>query len=147
MDWNLIFTAANTLTLLAWIVLILLPWRDRTVPLLREFMVLALSATYAILIILLFTVFPSNSETDFNTIEGVRAIFSTDGGTTIGWIHYLAFDLFVGLWIAKDADARGFSRILQAPILVFTFMLGPVGLTLWLIIRRFLRDPATEVAS
>ena len=72
----------------------------------------------------------------FSSIEGVRGIFASDGGTTIGWIHYLAFDMFAGLWIARDADAKGFSRLLQAPILFATFMAGPLGLFLWLVIRE-----------
>ncbi len=48
----------------------------------------------------------------------------------------LAFDLFAGLWIARDADAKGFSRLLQAPILLATFFAGPLGLFLWLAIRE-----------
>ena len=78
----------------------------------------------------------SSGSAGFSTIEGVRAIFASDGGVTIGWIHYLAFDLFAGLWIARDADAKNFSRLVQAPILVATFMAGPVGLFLWLVIRE-----------
>ena len=73
---------------------------------------------------------------DFTSIEGVRGIFASDGGATIGWIHYLAFDMFAGLWIARDADAKGFSRWIQAPILFATFMAGPLGLLLWLAIRE-----------
>ncbi|MEM9315304.1 MAG: abscisic acid-deficient protein Aba4 family protein, partial [Pseudomonadota bacterium] len=52
-----------------------------------------------------------------------------------GWIHYLAFDLFVGAWIATEADRLGLSRLLQAPLLVATFMFGPVGLALFLVMR------------
>ena len=63
-------------------------------------------------------------------------IFATDAGVTIGWIHYLAFDLFVGIWIVRDADAKAFGRLLQAPILFATFLAGPLGLLLWLIIRE-----------
>ena len=73
---------------------------------------------------------------DLSSIESVRAIFASDGGIVIGWVHYLAFDLFVGLWIARDADAKEFSRIFQAPILFLTFMAGPVGLFVWLLIRE-----------
>ena len=73
---------------------------------------------------------------DFTTIEGVRTIFASDGGATIGWIHYLALDLFAGLWIARDADAKGFSRIVQAPILLATFLAGPLGLLVWLAVRE-----------
>lgn len=73
---------------------------------------------------------------DFGSIEGVRAIFASDAGVTIGWIHYLAFDLFVGLWIARDADAKGFSRFVQAPVLLATFLAGPLGLVVWLLLRE-----------
>jgi hypothetical protein len=45
-----------------------------------------------------------------------------------GWIHYLAFDLFVGRWIASEADKMGISRLIQGPILFGTFMFGPLGL-------------------
>ena len=54
----------------------------------------------------------------------------------IGWIHYLAFDLFIGLWIARDADAKQFSRILQAVVLLLVLLAGPAGLLLWLVIRE-----------
>ena len=63
-----------------------------------------------------------------------------DGGVTAGWTHYLAFDLFVGLWIARDGDAKGISRLVQAPVLLATFMAGPLGLLVWLI----LREPAAQ---
>lgn len=54
----------------------------------------------------------------------------------IGWTHYLAFDLFIGQWIAKDADHKGFSRVTQAPILLLTLLAGPMGLLIWLLIRE-----------
>ncbi|MEO0908687.1 MAG: abscisic acid-deficient protein Aba4 family protein [Pseudomonadota bacterium] len=66
----------------------------------------------------------------------MRAIFSSDVGVVIGWTHYLAFDLFVGLWIARDADAKSISRLIQAPILLATLMAGPLGLFVWLIVRE-----------
>jgi hypothetical protein len=65
-------------------------------------------------------------------------LFDSRGGATIGWIHYLAFDLFVGIWAARNADRRGIHRLVQAPILFFIFMLGPLGLTLYLVTRQFL---------
>ena len=48
----------------------------------------------------------------------------------------VVFTAFVGLWIARDADSKNFSRILQAPILLATFMAGPLGLFIWLIVRE-----------
>ena len=69
-------------------------------------------------------------------IEEVRALFMCDGGVVIGWTHYLAFDLFTGMWIARDADAKGFSRVAQIPFLAATFIAGPVGLLSWLAVRE-----------
>ena len=66
------------------------------------------------------------------SIEGIRALFQSDGGIVLGWTHYLAFDLFTGLWIARDADAKGFSRLVQLPFLAATFLAGPIGLLSWL---------------
>jgi hypothetical protein len=64
----------------------------------------------------------------------------SDGVLVAGWIHYLAFDLFVGIWIAVEADKRGFHRILQVPMLLGTFVFGPIGLLLFYVAR------ATEMA-
>ena len=72
----------------------------------------------------------------FTTLAGVMKLFATPGGTTLGWIHYLAFDLFTGLWIARDADNKGFGRIAQVPFLFLTLMAGPVGLLSWLVVRE-----------
>ena len=44
-----------------------------------------------------------------------------------GWVHYLAFDLFVGTWETRDAVARGISRWILAPCLLLTFLFGPIG--------------------
>ena len=79
---------------------------------------------------------PGAGETGFGSIEGVRAILQADGGVVIGWTHYLAFDLFTGMWIGRDGDHKGFSRWIQAPFLVLTYLFGPVGLFSWLIIRE-----------
>ena len=60
----------------------------------------------------------------------------------LGWTHYLALDLFIGQWIAKDADNKGLSRIAQMPILALTLFAGPIGLLAWLGIReRRAREP------
>jgi hypothetical protein len=75
----------------------------------------------------------------FGSIAEVRALFSKDELLLAGWLHYLAFDLFIGAWIARQADALGYPRALQAVVLLATFMFGPVGLVLFLAIRSFYR--------
>ena len=140
MSWEAIFGTANLLAMICWAGLILMPRWPALMSALMYLGVglLCLVYTVAIISVVGGLVDPVGGEaqTSFSSIEGVRAIFASNGGVTIGWVHYLAFDLFVGLWIARDADAKDFSRILQAPILLATFMAGPVGLFLWLIIRE-----------
>jgi hypothetical protein len=138
--WHTVFDSANLLAMVMWGALIFLPRWPALLAALLYAGVGLLCLAYSVGIIGILSggfdpVGPGGSA-DFSTIEGVRAIFASDGGVTIGWIHYLAFDLFVGLWIARDADAKDFSRLVQAPILLATFMAGPVGLFLWLAIRE-----------
>ena len=141
MTWDTVFSIANTYVLIFWVGLVFLPrWPALLAGCLYAGVGL-LCLTYSVAIIgLLGGAFDpgggSGPSLDFGSIESVRAIFASDAGVTIGWVHYLAFDLFVGIWIARDADAKGFSRILQAPILFFTLMAGPLGLFLWLVIRE-----------
>lgn len=138
--WGTVFAIANGLALLMWAGLILLPRRPALLAAILYLGVGLLCLTYACEIIgLLSGILPgggSVADVDFTSIQGVQAFFASDAGATIGWIHYLAFDLFVGLWIARDADDKGFARWVQAPILLATFMAGPLGLIIWILLRE-----------
>lgn len=140
MEWGTVFSLANGLALIAWIALIVLPRWPALLSALLYLGVGLLCMVYTVALGgVLSGVFPAGeggSGANFTTIEGVRDIFASDGGVTIGWTHYLAFDLFAGLWIARDADSKAISRFIQAPILLATFMAGPVGLFIWLILRE-----------
>lgn len=138
-DWNAWFSMVNLLALIGWTALIVLP---RWPALLSAVLYLGIGllcliyATGLIGVVSGLIPNPDGGGADFTTIEGVRAIFGSDAGVTIGWTHYLAFDLFVGLWIARDGDAKNISRLVQVPILLATFMAGPLGLLVWLILRE-----------
>lgn len=139
--WDNIFSAANLIALAMWAVLIFLPRTPALLSLVLYAGVGLLCLAYAAGIIGLTTglLDPDGGEAaplDFGSIDSVRALFASDGGLTIGWIHYLAFDLFAGLWIARDADAKGFGRLIQIPVLLITLMAGPLGLLIWLMIRE-----------
>ena len=138
MDWSIVFNAVNMAALIAWVGLILLPRWPALLSAILYLGVGGLCALYAALLISVMSGFiPSGIEGASGTsIEGVRVLFASDVGLVIGWTHYLAFDLFVGVWIARDADAKFFSRWLQAPILFATFMAGPIGLLIWLLVRE-----------
>lgn len=141
MSWEALFGIVNLLALVAWFALILLPRWPALLAACLYAGVGLLCLVYVVGLVGIVSggfdpVGPDQPTASFSTIEGVRAIFASDGGVTLGWTHYLAFDLFVGLWIARDADAKRFSRLLQAPILLATFIAGPLGLLLWLVVRE-----------
>lgn len=144
MNWDLVFSLINAVALLGWVMLAVLPRIPRTFSLVLYAAVGLLCLTYVILFVLLFAslVDPGRiagaAEPDLldYSLAGLRPLFMSDGGIVIGWTHYLAFDLFVGLWIAKDADHKGFSRLVQLPFLFATLMAGPIGLFAWLVTRE-----------
>jgi len=138
MDWDIVFSGANLFAIVAWAALILLPRWPAMLSALLYGVVGLLSLLYAGLFVgLVSGMIETGVEGgNFTSIDGVRTLFASDPGLTLGWIHYLAFDLFVGIWIARDADAKNISRFVQAPILLATFMAGPLGLLFWLIIRE-----------
>jgi len=138
MNWDLIYTITNNYALLMSLILAFAPRQPAIVTGLFYGGVGLLAGTYALIIIPLMTGLIDGGSTappDFTTLTGVRQLLSSPGGATVGWIHYLAFDLFVGLWVARNADKYGFARWLQIPILFFVLMLGPFGLILYLLLR------------
>ncbi len=66
----------------------------------------------------------------------IQTLLGTPSGATIGWIHFLAFDLFVGRWMYHDSHTIGVQRWIQTSCLRATFMAGPFGWLCYLIIRR-----------
>ncbi len=129
LDWEAWFSIGGSLAALGWLILILAPRRWAALNIVPAYIIPAiLSIGYSTLILLYF----GEGEGGFGTLAAVAALFETMPLLLAGWIHYLAFDLFVGAWIARRADAVGLHRILQAPILFATFMLGPLGLLVYL---------------
>ena len=139
MSWDTIFLAANYWAFAGWIALAFAPRGPKILALILYMGVFLLCVTYAVMLIgfLTGTIDPGGEGGgSFTTLAGVMKLFASPGGTTLGWVHYLAFDLFTGLWIARDADNKGYSRIVQFPFLFLTLMVGPVGLMSWLLFRE-----------
>jgi len=142
LSWSSVFTLVNTVALLLWLVLIVAPRWPGAIGQLPLAGAGGLSLFYVVLVGTALTVGfgePRGQAPDFSTIAGIRAIFASDGGVVTGWTHYLALDLFAGLWIAEDSDARGINRFVQAPVLLLTFLAGPAGLFLHLLLSRGFR--------
>ena len=133
MDWAGLFTLVHVIAFAAWALLLIGPRGARTAAITLYFGVGLLCLAYtAMFLSQLGAMRPGH----FISIEGIRTLFSRDGGIVLGWTHYLALDLFIGQWIAKDADHKGFSRLAQAPVLLLTLLAGPIGLLVWLVIRE-----------
>lgn len=139
MNWETIFSIANAWAMLGWLALILAPRKPAVLALILYLAVFLLCAAYTMVMggLMLGGIDGGAAQggAGFTSLAGVMALFSSQAGVMLGWLHYLAFDLFVGMWIARDADQKGFSRIVQAPILLLTLMAGPVGLFVWLVVR------------
>lgn len=80
----------------------------------------------------------------FDSIEHVRALFADDNALTAGWLHYLAFDLFVGAWISEDSIRRKILPVWVVPCLLLTFLFGPAGYLAYCVLR-LTRKPSAEV--
>jgi hypothetical protein len=125
MSWSQAFSLANTAALVAWGLLILAPRRPLIQTLMRRGLIVALCLAY---VALAFTYMFRVEGGGFGSLDAVGRLFRSEPVLLAGWLHYLAFDLFVGLSIAEACDAAGRPRLVQAPILLATFLLGPLGL-------------------
>ena len=76
----------------------------------------------------------------FGSLADVDRLFENSYLLLSGWVHYLAFDLFIVAWEVRDARRLGINHLLVVPCFLLTFMLGPIGLSLYLGIRATLRQ-------
>ena len=127
-----VFSIVNLIAILGWILLVFLPgFKVTQFAVIKGLIPLLLSAAYLVLIVLFF----GNAEGGFDSLANVMKLFTNEWAVLAGWIHYLAFDLFVGAWEVKDAREVGVHHLLVIPCLFFTFMLGPIGLLMYVAIR------------
>jgi hypothetical protein len=81
-------------------------------------------------------------------LETIRTLLGSNAGATITWVHFLAFDLFVGRWAYLDSLERHIHPLAMAPVLFLILMFGPLGFALYLGARSFTRrQPAQLVSS
>ena len=130
---EVMFGWAGQAAMIGWLILIFLPRRWPLLLFVPRYLIpFGLSLLYAGLALAHFFTIEGGG---YSSLEEVGALLSKDEMLLAGWVHYLAFDLFIGGWIAVEADKIGLNRLIQAPILILTFMFGPVGLALFLAMR------------
>lgn len=127
-----IFSICNTAVLPGWLLLVVLPRWKWTARLITSVMIPALlGLVYLYLVITQF----GKTAGGFGSLAQVQQLFQNPAMLLAGWIHYLAFDLFIGSWEVRDAQRLGLNHLLVIPCLALTFLFGPIGLMLYLLMR------------
>ena len=127
-----IFKICNSIAPVGWLLLLLTPrWRWTRIIILSGILPLLFALVYLPIIVLYF----GNTEGNFNSLQGVMKLFDDPFAVVAGWVHYLAFDLFVGSWELSNGQKMGIHHMLLVPCLILTFLFGPIGLLLYFIIR------------
>ena len=118
-----IFSLSNLLAMAGWLLLAVLPRRRWTLLASGRVIPGLLAGAYAVIVAAAWGRTPGG----FSTLGAVAQLFDSSWLLLAGWLHYLAFDLFVGSWIVRDAQARHIPHPWLLPLLALTFLFGPVG--------------------
>jgi hypothetical protein len=137
-----LFSLTNTIAILSWVLLAVLPGRRWVTDIVTGKAVpMFFAVIYAVIVVTTF----GEGEGSFSTLGGVATLFTNPWLLLAGWLHYLAFDLLIGTWEARDARERGVPHLLLVPCLFLTLMFGPVGWLLYVVLRRY--APAARPAA
>jgi hypothetical protein len=132
MSPELIFTITNNGVLPLWVLLAIAPrWKVTEWLAGSAVFSLVLAALYAVCLALGM----GDGQADFFTLPGIQQLFVNPWAALAGWLHYLAFDLFIGCWEVRNARRVGIPHGLVIPCLFLTLMLGPVGLLAYFVLR------------
>jgi hypothetical protein len=126
-----LFNASGKLAMVGWALLVFAPrwrWSQRIA---SAVIPLTLAIVYLVLVALYFAKSPGG----FGALDQVALLFGNRWLLVAGWMHYLAFDLFLGAWQAREAQRLGMSHFLVIPCLLLTFLFGPVGFLVFWTIR------------
>lgn len=136
MPFETLFAASSLFVMPFWLLMMALPhWRVTRRVIASPAIVLPAALLYAALIVpQLGTAAPILTNP---TLAAVSDLLASPAGATVGWVHFLAFDLFVGRWTYLDSRERNVSAWVMAPVLFLILMVGPLGLVLYLALRRF----------
>jgi hypothetical protein len=129
-----VFSYVGMIAMPMWILMIFLPkWKVtkflmdyKVVPILLG-LIYAVYITKGILVL--------GGMMDFGSLASVMDLFTEENAVLAGWVHYLAFDLLIGMWMIDQNKNIGIHQVLMAPCLLGTFMFGPIGFLLFIILK------------
>ena len=70
-------------------------------------------------------------------IDNISELFSNKTFLMMFWIHFISINLFTGGWIVKDSQKFSINKILMTIPLLITYLIGPLGLLIYWLIRIF----------
>ena len=134
MSSDTLFSMAGFIAMTGWIILAIHPLH----PFKRHAHIAAgviLPIALSMLYLFLIATNLRGAEGGFGSLDEVARLFQKRELLLAGWIHYLAFDLFIGAWELRDSQTHGIPHLVMIPCLLMTFMLGPIGLLFYFAIR------------
>lgn len=135
---DLLFWFSSLYVLPFWLMMWFAPYHERTAWLMRsEWVYLApLAAAYTLAVLPNIVDIFITLGSEMPTPDIVVEMFSEREVILIGWLHYLAFDLFVGRWTWQRLMATGQPIYVSFPVLLFSMMVAPLGALLGLVVTR-----------
>jgi len=131
-----VFQTGNTLAACGWLALVASPASARWTPTIWRvtgwYLPLLLCAAYLVMMAMHW-----RGQGGFGSLAEVQELFRQPGVLTAGWLHFLAFDLFVGTWIARGCASMKLAHAWVVLLMLLTFLLGPVGLLGYLLARMW----------
>jgi hypothetical protein len=136
-----LFLLVNLLPLPFWFLMIFFPhWRGTQRVMRGRVVLMPLLAAYAVLLILQRSDLAALITTpEPPTLTRLAEVLSRQEWALLAWIHFLAFDLFVGRWEYRDSRERQISAWMMGPVLFLTLLFGPLGLLVYLLVRALFR--------
>ena len=137
---EMIFLWLNLGVLPFWIVLIVFPQSQICKVFTTSiFPIFIISLVYSYLLYILFNdgySFFKNFEL-YLGLDSILNLFLDKSFLILFWTHFLAINLFCGGWIVKDSQKFGINKILVSFPLIITYFVGPIGITIYWLIRIF----------
>jgi hypothetical protein len=70
-------------------------------------------------------------------LNEISKLFENQNFLILFWTHFLAINLFCGGWIVRDSQLFNMNKFLVSLPLIITYLIGPLGLTFYWLIRIF----------
>ena len=119
-----IFQISNMMAMAGWLALLASPFFPKITDRIAALIIpVLLAIAYAGLVL----AFWSGAAGGFDSLATVMQLFTQPEIALAGWIHYLAFDLFIGAWEVRTARAERIPFLAVVPCLALTFLFGPAG--------------------